>query len=316
MLNLELIEKASTRIAPYIYKTPLLASKGLEEDLGCRVYLKCENMQRTNSFKIRGGLNSMLSLSDEELKKGVITASSGNHGKAISMAAKLLDVDATIVVPDTIPKVKAEGIKEYGAELIYVNPAERIQIAKDLSKEKGYTFIAPFDNYHVMAGQGTAGLEILEELGDVDIIVVPIGGGGLISGISTAIKEINPKIRIIGVEPTNTCRYTKSFEVGKMVTLPSDSTSVADGTQILRPGERNYPIVKKYVDEIVTVDEDYILKGANLLLTKGKILAEITSGQVIGAVLQGKLKFKSDEKVVFLISGGNIGLEQIPSLTK
>lgn len=316
MLNLKMIQGARTRIEGYIYKTPLIHSQNLEEDLGCEVYLKCENMQRTNSFKIRGGLNSMLSLSKEELEAGVITASSGNHGKAIAMAAKLLEVDATIVVPDTIPKVKAEGIESYGADLIYADPAERIELAKNLSREKDYKFIAPFDNYQVMAGQGTAGLEILEDLKDIDTIVIPIGGGGLISGIATAIKETNPNIRVIGVEPTNTCRYTRSFEAGQMITLPSDARSVADGTSTLRPGERNYPIVERYVDEIVTVDEDYILKGTHLLLNKAKILAEITSGQVIGAVLQGKLKFKSDEKVVFLISGGNIGLEQIPSMTK
>ena len=162
-----------------------------------------------------------------------------------------------------------------------------------------------------MAGQGTAGLEIMEQLPDVDTMVVPIGGGGLIGGISTSIKEINPNVKVIGVEPTNACRYTKSIQAGKRVTLPSDTATVADGTATLSPGERNFPIIQRNVDDIVTVDEEYILKGTKLLLNSGKILAEITSGLVIGAVLQDKLKFHPEEKVVFLISGGNIGMEQL-----
>jgi threonine dehydratase len=310
MLTVEMIHQAKERIAPYIYRTPLIRIPVLDEQLGCKVYIKCENMQKTNAFKLRGAVNRMLTLPQESLDKGVVTASSGNHGKAIAYAAETLGVKACVVVPNTIPQIKIDGISGYGAEIVYSQPAERYAVAEDIQTERGYTLISPFDDYEIMAGQGTIGLEIMEQLPDVHAVVVPIGGGGLIGGVSTSIKETNPKIRVIGTEPTNTCRYTKSFEAGERIKLPSDYTSVADGTQTLSPGEKNYPIVKKNVDEIVTVDEEYILKGTNLLLNSGKILAEITSGQVIGAAMQGKLKFHPEDKVVFLLSGGNIGMDQ------
>ena len=310
MLTLEMIRQAKERIAPYIYETPLLRLQGLDGALGCQVYVKPENMQKTNSFKIRGATNRLLTLPKEALDKGVVTASSGNHGKATAYAAKLLGAKACVVLPNTAPKVKVEGIRGYGAEVVFSEPAKRYAVCAALAEERGFTAISPFDDYELMAGQGTAGLEILEQLPDVSAVVVPIGGGGLIGGVSTAIKESKPDVRVIGVEPANVCRYTRSFAAGHPVRLPDDSSSVADGTATLFPGERNYPIVRKNVDEIVTVDEEYILKATKLLLTQGKVLAEITSCQVMGAVLQGKLKFKPEEKVVFLLSGGNIGMDQ------
>ena len=310
MLTLEMIHGAKERIAPYIYETPLLRLPVLDGVLGCQVYVKCENMQKTNAFKLRGAMNRLLTLPEEELKKGVVTASSGNHGKATAYAAHLLGVPACVVLPDTAPKVKVEGIRGYGAEVVFSTPAARYAVAAEQAEKKGYTLISPFDDYELMAGQGTAGLEIMAQLPEVDTVVVPIGGGGLIGGVSTAIKETDPDIRVIGVEPTNVCRYTKSMAAGERVKLPDDSHSVADGTQTLCPGERNFPIVCRNVDEIVTVDEEYILKATKLLLTQGKILAEITSAQVIGAALQGKIQFTPGEKVVFLLSGGNIGMDQ------
>lgn len=310
MLTIEMIQEAKDRIKPYIYKTPLLRVPALDEDLGCQVYVKCENMQKTNSFKLRGAMNRLLTLDKEDLDKGVITASSGNHGKATAFAAKSMGVAATIVVPDTIPNIKVQGILSYGANIIYSIPLERLALAEDIKDQEGLTFIPPYDDYFVMAGQGTIGLEIMEDLEDVNTILVPIGGGGLISGISTSIKESNPKIKVIGLEPTNVSRYTQSIKEGKRVTLDKDSRTLADGTGTLTPGEKNFPIIKKNVDEIFTVDEDFILKGTNLLLNKAKILAEITSAQVIGGVLQGKLKFNPQDKVVFVLSGGNIGMDQ------
>lgn len=311
MLTLQMIHQAKDRIDPYIYKTPLLAIPALDKALECKVYIKCENMQKTNSFKLRGAINRMLTLSKENLDKGVITASSGNHGKAISYAAKILGVKAYVVVPNNIPKIKLHGIESYGAEVIFAPPSERYDMAENIANKEGYTLISPFDDYEIMAGQGTIGLEIMEQLPDVDAVVIPIGGGGLIGGVATSIKETNPNIRVVGVEPTNTCRYTKSFTAGKRIKLASDSSSVADGAQTLIPGKRNYPIVKKNVDEIITVDEEYILKGTSILLNQGKILAEITSGLSIGAVLQDKLNFQPKDKVVFLLSGGNISIDQL-----
>lgn len=310
MLTLAMIQSAQKRIAPYIYETPLLRLPMLDERLGCKVYVKCENMQKTNAFKLRGAMNRLLTLPEEDLKKGVVTASSGNHGKATAYAAHLLGVPACVVLPDTAPRVKVEGIRGYGAEVVFSAPAARYDVAAQQAAEKGYTLISPFDDYELMAGQGTAGLEILAQLPEVDTVVTPIGGGGLIGGVSTAIKESNADIRVIGVEPTNVCRYTKSIAAGERVRLPDDASSVADGTQTLCPGEQNFPIVCRNVDEIVTADEEYILKATKLLLTQCKILAEITSAQVIGAAMQGKMHFRPEEKVVFLLSGGNIGMDQ------
>lgn len=310
MVTLESIREAQKRISPYIHRTPLLRLHNLDEYLGCQVYAKMESLQETNSFKVRGALNALLTLSEEALKKGIITASSGNHGKAIAFAAKQLGAKAHVVVPENAPKIKVEGIQSYGAEIIYSVPSERFSVAKKLSEEYHWSFVSPFDDNAIMAGQGTAGLEILEQLSDVDYVIVPIGGGGLIGGLSTAVKETNPLVKVIGVEPTSVARYSKSFAVGHPVALPPESKSVADGLQTLAPGELNYPIVKKYVDKVVTVDEENILRATKLFLTKGKLLAEISSCITLGAILQGSVKLNPDDKVVFFISGGNIGMDQ------
>lgn len=310
MLTLEMIKDAQKRISPFIYKTPLLRLNNLDSYLGCQAYAKMESFQKTGSFKVRGALNAALSLPEEALKKGLITASSGNHGKALAYAATQVGTKAYVVVPETAPRIKVEGIKSFGAEVVLSIPAERFNVANRLSEEKNLSFISPFDDYDVMAGQGTAGLEILEQLPELDAIVVPVGGGGLIGGISTAVKELNPKVKIIGVEPSAVSRYTTSIAAGGPVTLPPDSKSVADGLQTLRPGDRNYPVVQSKVDEIVTVDEEYILKAAKLFLTEGKLLAEISSCITIGAVLQGKIRFNPEDRVVFFMSGGNIGMDQ------
>lgn len=310
MVTIEAILEAQKRIAPYINKTPLLRLNNLDEYVGCQVYAKLESFQKTNSFKVRGALNALLTLPQDALKKGIITASSGNHGKAIAYAAKQLGTEAHVVVPETAPKIKVEGIQSYGAEIIFSVPAERFNVAKKLSEENNWSFISPFDDHEIMAGQGTASLEILEQLPDVDYIIAPIGGGGLIGGLSTAVKETNPQVKIIGVEPTLVARYSNSFAAGHPVALPPDSKSVADGLQTLKPGELNYPVVEKYVDKIVTVDEENILKATKLFLTEGKLLAEISSCITLGAFLQGAVKFNPSDKVVLFISGGNIGMDQ------
>ncbi|MFP3918366.1 threonine/serine dehydratase [Lysinibacillus telephonicus] len=310
MISIKAIHEAQNRIAPYIHKTPLLPLNDLDEYLGCKVFAKMESLQKTNSFKIRGALNALLALPEDVLERGIITASSGNHGKAIAYAAKLLGTKAHVVVPKNTPKIKVEGIQSYGAEVIFSVPSERFNVANKLSEENYWSFISPFDDNEVIAGQGTAGLEILEQLSNVDTIIVPVGGGGLLAGLSTAVKETKPQVKIIGVEPTLVARYSNSLAVGHPVTLPPESKSVADGLQTLKPGERNYPIVEKYVDEIVTVDEENILKATKLFLTKGKLLAEISSCITLGAFLQGSVKFNPNDKVVLFISGGNIGIDQ------
>ncbi|MGE7942992.1 threonine ammonia-lyase [Lysinibacillus xylanilyticus] len=307
MLTLEQIHTAKRRISSYVYETPMIRLNGLDELLGCHVYIKAENMQKTNSFKLRGALNKMLSMPLEQLQQGVVAASSGNHGKGVAYAAKLLNIKATIVLPDSAPTVKVEGIGALGAEVVQCKLAERHVITEKLSRDHGYCIIHPYDDYDIMAGQGTAGLEILAQLPDVNTIVVPIGGGGLISGIATAIKSMAPHIKIIGVEPAVVSRYAKSLEAGERLLL-EEQKSLADALLTLQPGERNFPIVQQLVDEVVSVEEALIHRGMKTLLSAGKIIAEPSSSIGIGAALQGALPIHKHEKVCFLISGGNVEL--------
>ncbi|MDM5246343.1 threonine/serine dehydratase [Lysinibacillus sp. G4S2] len=310
MLTLEQIFTAKQRISSYVYETPIIRLNGLDELLGCHVYIKAENMQKTNSFKLRGALNKMLSMPLEQLQKGVVAASSGNHGKGVAYAAKLLNVKATIVLPDSAPTIKIEGIRTLGAEVVQCKLAERHVVTEKLSRDHGYCIIHPYDDYDIMAGQGTAGLEIFAQLPDVNTIVVPMGGGGLISGIATAVKSLAPPIKIIGVEPAVVSRYAKSLEAGERLLL-EEQKSLADALLTLQPGERNFPIVQQLVDEVVSVDEASIQRGMKTLLTEGKFIAEPSSSIGIGAALQGLLPIHQNEKVCFLISGGNVGLEAL-----
>ncbi|MFJ3388188.1 threonine/serine dehydratase [Lysinibacillus sp. NPDC086135] len=310
MLTFEQIHDAKRRISSYIYETPIIRLNGLDQLLGCHVYIKAENLQKTNSFKLRGALNKMLSLPLEQLQKGVVAASSGNHGKGVAYAAKLLNSKATIVLPDSAPSVKVDGILALGAEVLQCKLAERHVLTEKLSRDYGYCNIHPYDDYDIMAGQGTAGLEIVAQLPEVDTIVVPIGGGGLISGVATAVKSIAPHINVIGVEPAVVSRYSKSLEAGERLLL-AEQKSLADALLTLQPGERNFPIVQQLVDEIVSVDEVMIQRGMKTLLSAGKIIAEPSSSIGIGAALQGILPIRKNEKVCFLISGGNVRFEAL-----
>lgn len=313
MVTLEAIQQARQKLAPYIFETPVIRLQGLDERLGCQVYVKAECMQKTNSFKIRGALNKMLSMTPKQLQAGVVAASSGNHGKGVAFAAKLLGIKATIVLPNTAPQVKVDGIRALDAEIVQCKLAERHMIAKRLSDQYGYTIIHPYDDYDIITGQGTAGLEIMEQLPDVDCVVVPIGGGGLIGGIATAVKAINPQTKVIGAEPAVLSRYAKSRQAGKRVLL-EEKESLADALLTLQPGEKNFPIFQQYVDDVVGVAEEYLALGVKTLLLEGKILAEPSSSIGIGAALQGILKISKEDKVCFLISGGNVGLNQIAHL--
>ena len=313
MFGIEEILAARERLAPYIYRTPVIHLQNLDERLGCQVYVKPECMQRTNSFKIRGALNKMLSMPREELKNGVVAASSGNHGKGVAFAAKLLGIKAVIVIPDNASQVKVDGIRALGAEVVQCKLSERHVIAGQLSEKYGYTIIHPYDDYQIIAGQGTLGLEIAEQLPDADYVVVPIGGGGLIGGVSTAIHSRLPRAKVIGAEPEVLRRYAKSLEAGERIDL-GEQKSIADALLTQKPGERNYPIVTANVAQFVGVRDEFMLKAMKLLLLEGKILAEPSSSIVIGAALQGVLPVKKTDKVCFVISGGNVGLDQIAKL--
>lgn len=312
-LTLDDIQEASERIAPYILKTPLLRMKNLDAFLGCEVYVKLESLQVTNAFKIRGAMNKILQLSETALEKGIITTSSGNHGTAVAFAAKQLGIPATVVVPDTGSKYKADAIEALGAELVRCGVSERFVIAENLAQKYDYTFIPPFDDYEVMAGQGTVGLEIAGHHEDFDYIILPTSGGGLLASTSTAIKHFSTNTKVYGAEPANLPRYSESLRQGKRTIIPRQKT-IADALVTDQPGERNFPIVRKNVDGMLAVSEDYILKGMKLMLMEGKIVAEPSSSVGVGAIFEGLLKVSPGDKVCFVISGGNVGIDQLSLL--
>ena len=312
-MDLQTIKAARERIAPYIVKTPLIRLSNLDAWLGCQVYVKCECMQNTGAFKLRGAMNKALSLTEEELARGIVCASSGNHGRGIAYAAKTLGTKATIVMPFTSPKVKVEAIKALGAEVVQCETSERFDVAEQVRAESGATMVPPYNDEAVMTGQGTAGLEIMEQLPEVDAVVVPVSGGGLIGGVSTAIKGVDSRVKVYGAEPANLPRYSLSLEAGSPQKVEQNPT-IADALVSQAPGDKCFPYVKANVDSVSAVSDEYVLKGMKLLLCEGKILAEPSSGIGIGAVLEGKLKFNPTDKVCFLISGGSVGLEQLAML--
>ena len=313
MVTLEDIKRAKQRIAPYVFETPLIRLACLDETLGCAVYIKAENLQKTYSFKLRGAMNKLLSLSPQELSRGVVSASSGNHGKGIAYGAKLLGAKAVIVVPDTTTTVKVEGIRALGAEVVQCKKLERYDVARRLSEEHGYTLAHPFDDELIIAGQGTVGLEIMEQQPDINAVLVPLSGGGLLSGVAAAVKALSPHTRVIGAEPAILPRYAQSLKAGRPVAVPERDT-LADALPATEPGERNFPIIQAYTDQIVGVSEEFIARGVKLLLSKAKILAEPSSAIGIGAVLEGLVSVKKEDNVCFVISSGNVDANRIINL--
>ena len=312
-LTLETIFEAKNRISPYITKTPLIRLEKLDEILGCQVYLKAECMQITGAFKLRGAVNKIKKLSPEQLSCGIVAASSGNHGKAVAYTAKKLGIPATIVMPKTAPEIKVKAIKELGAEVIQCETSERFAVAEKICQEKHATMVPPFNDEDIMAGQGTAGIEIMEQCPEIDKVIVPVSGGGLISGVATAIKGINKAVNVYGAEPAALPRYTTSLQAGKPVKV-EQKKSIADALVAQIPGNICFPYVAANTDGFFDVEDVYLLKAWKLLLTEGKVLCEPSSAIGMGAVLQGLAEVKKEEKVCFLISGGSVGLEQLKVL--
>ena len=312
-LTIREIEVARNRIAPYIMQTPLLRMKNLDQYLGCEVYAKAECMQITGSFKLRGAMNKILSLSEEELRRGIVAASSGNHGKAIAYACKELGVKATIVLPNSVAKVKEDAIRKWGAEIVKCDVSERFEVAEKLCQERNSTLVPPFNDETVMAGQGTAGLEILDQCPELNMVIVPTSGGGLIGGVSTAIKAVSPGTVVFGAEPAVLPRYSASLRAGKPIMVEKSKT-VADALVTQIPGSICFPYVAAHTDGFADVDEEYIINGMMLLLTEGKLLCEPSSGISIGAILQGLIPVKPTDKICFFISGGSVSLEQLYQL--
>lgn len=306
------IENARENIKNIVVKTPLLYSSIFSKSCNNTVYMKCENLQLTGAYKLRGALNKIMTLTDEEKEKGVICSSAGNHAQGVAYAAALANVEAHIVMPETTPYLKVESTRNYGGNVILNGKCydDAYIKAKEIEAQEGKTFIHPFDDLDIIYGQGTIALEIFEEIKDFDYILCPIGGGGLISGISLAAKELNPNIKIIGVQAEGAPSMALSLKNNKITTLESVNT-IADGISVKTPGSKTFEIVKDYVDEVITVSENEIVEAFLLLSEKHKLLAE-ASGAVSLAALR-KLKVKN-KKVCCIISGGNIDMLTISSL--
>ncbi|MCY6369848.1 threonine ammonia-lyase [Clostridium ganghwense] len=313
-LDLNKIKKAQENIKGVARRTPLFYSSTFSKQSGYEIYLKCENKQKTGAFKLRGAYNKIANLTQEEKEKGVIASSAGNHAQGVAYAATAFGIKSTIVMPSTAPQAKVQATKGYGAEVVQFGEVydECYGKAVELQKETGATFVHPFNDEDVMAGQGTIGLEILEDLPDVDAILVPIGGGGLISGIAVAAKTIKPDIKIIGVQAEIIASSKASLEAGKVVTVEG-TKSLADGISVKTPGKLNFKYIKEYVDEIVTVSEDEIAYANFTLMERSKLIAEGAGATPLAAVLANKIKIHG-KKVAVLISGGNIDIAMVSKI--
>lgn len=314
-LNLDTIKKAQNNIKTVVRKTPLFYSSTFSKKTGYEVYLKCENKQKTGAFKLRGAYNKIVSLSEEEKARGVIASSAGNHAQGVAYAATAFGIKSTIAMPKNAPQAKVSATKGYGAEVVQHGEVydECYEKALEIQKETGATFVHPFNDIHVMAGQGTIALEILEEIEDIDAIIVPIGGGGLISGIAVAAKSIKPDIKIIGVQSAIIASTKASLEKNEIVTLPG-AKSLADGISVKTPGDIAFKYIKEYVDEVVTVTEDEIAYGIFELIEKTKVIAEGAGASTVAALLANKINIGKGKKVVALISGGNIDIAMISKI--
>ncbi|MCY6369234.1 threonine ammonia-lyase [Clostridium ganghwense] len=312
LLNLTDVERAAENLKGISTKTELMYSPVFSIESGNEIYLKPENLQVTGAFKIRGAYNKISKLSEEEMKRGVIASSAGNHAQGVAYAAQKLGIKATIVMPRTTPLIKVAATKNYRANVVLHGDCydEAYTKAKELQEENNYVFVHPFDDLDVIAGQGTIAIEILKDLKDTDCIIVPIGGGGLISGIAIAAKSINPKVKIIGVEPEGAKAMKKSLEKNSVVNLDTVKT-IAEGVAVKKPGDITFQIIKNYVDEIITVSDFDIMEAFLVVLEKQKLIAE-TSGALSLAALK-KLNDKN-KKIVCVVSGGNIDVVTVSSM--
>lgn len=311
-LTLESFEAASEKVKEVTLDTKLVFSDYLSEQTGNKVYLKPENMQFTGAYKVRGAYYKMSTLSEDERKKGIITASAGNHAQGVAYAAKCYGVKATIVMPTTTPLIKVNRTKSYGAEVVLYGDVydEACKKAYELAKENGYTFIHPFNDLGVATGQGTIAMEIIKELPLVDIILVPVGGGGLATGVSTLAKLLNPKIKVYGVEPENAACLDESLKAGKVVTLDNVST-IADGTAVKTPGDILFPYLQKNLDGIIRVpDEDLVVAFLDMV-ENHKMVVENSGLLSVAALRQLKVKNK---KIVSILSGGNMDVITMSSV--
>ncbi len=314
MMTLEKFEEATEVVKKVINRTKLIYSEYFTETSGNKVYFKPENMQYTGAYKVRGAYYKISTLSEEERAKGLITASAGNHAQGVAYAAKLYNTKATIVMPTTTPLIKVNRTKSYGAEVVLYGNVydEACEHALQLAKEHGYTFIHPFDDEVVATGQGTIAMEIFKDLPTVDIILVPIGGGGLAAGVSTLAKQLNPNIKVIGVEPAGANCMQESLKAGKVVSLPTVET-IADGTAVKTPGSKIFPYIQKNIDEIITVDDKELIVCFLDMVENHKMVVENSGLLTVAALKHLDCKNK---KVVSVLSGGNMDVITMSSVVQ
>ena len=308
------IIEARQRIAGRAHVTPILRSTSLGRELGIELFLKAELFQKTGSFKTRGVLNKLARLSADEKERGLVTISAGNHAAAIAWAAAAAGVACTVVMPAQANPTKVRVTRAYGAEVVlHGDAAQAFARCSELARERSLCFVHPFDDPDIVAGHGTAGLECVEQVPDLDVVVVPVGGGGLISGIATAVKHLRPAARVAGVEPEGAAALWQSLQVGRPVHLDRIET-VADGLAPPMVGELNFEIARRYVDTVVKVTDAQILDAMRLLMTRCKLVVEPAGAAGFAALSSGVLKVRPGEKVVVVLSGGNVDLERLKNL--
>ncbi len=297
-----------------MHETPLLSATKIGERVGARLHLKCENLQKTGSFKPRGVLNKISQLSDDERAAGVVTISAGNHAQALAWAATRLGVTATVVMPAAASRTKAAASRSYGAEVVLHGTVfEAFEKARELERDRGLTFIHPFDDPHIIAGAAGVGLEIVEQLDDVDTIVVPIGGGGLIAGVAAAVKLSKPDVRVFGVEPEGAAAMRASVDAGRPMQLDAVST-IADGLAPPMAGELNYEYVERYVDDVVLVSDDEIRAAMEPLYPRARLVVEPSGAAALAALLAGRIPITPSDQVVAVLSGGNVDASRLAPL--
>ena len=314
MLSLQLIKEAHESIRPHIHRTPVLNSRLFDEAAGCQVFFKCENLQRAGAFKFRGATNKILSLTDDERRRGVVAFSSGNHAQAVALAAREAGTRAVIVMPEDAPKSKIAATRGYGAEVHFFDRQreDRELTARAIAEREELVMVPPYDDYLIMAGQGTCGLELLEEVPDLDTIVIPCSGGGLFAGVSTVAKSTNPNIRCFPVEPATANDTRQSFLKGERVETPLSQT-IADGLRVTTPGELTFPILQKTAEDVLTVTDDELVAAIRFILFRMKLLVEPSGVAAAAAVLTRKLP-DDVKRVGVVLSGGNIDPEMLAGM--
>ena len=310
-LTINEIRQAAERIRPYAKRTPVLTCASLDKQVGTHVFLKCENLQKAGAFKFRGACNAVFSLDKRALERGVVTHSSGNHAQALSLAARLRGIEAYIVMPSSAPQVKKAAVEDYGGKITFCEPtlAARESTQAQVIAKTGATMVHPYNDYQVISGQGTAALEFLEDVPDLEVILVPVGGGGLLSGTAIAASEISPGIRVIGAEPERADDAFRSMEAGRIIPSVNPQT-IADGL-LTSLGDLTFPIIKERVDQIVTVSEEGIVAAMRFVWERAKIIVEPSAAVALGAMWEHKIKL-AGLRVGVILSGGNVDLDRLP----